>query len=64
MGDPLHGKGNKNKEGVKLTAVSLRFRCPGSGVEVSLELDELLGADGMPLGGWDAGRPGSRNKER
>lgn len=28
MGDPKYGKGNKNIEGMRLTAVSLRFRCP------------------------------------
>ena len=28
MGDPRYGKENKNKEGMKLTAVSLNFRCP------------------------------------
>ncbi|MDP2157663.1 MAG: pseudouridine synthase [Nitrospirota bacterium] len=28
MGDPKYGKGNKNTEGMKLTAVSLKFHCP------------------------------------
>lgn len=28
MGDPKYGKGNKNKEGLKLIAVSLHFHCP------------------------------------
>lgn len=28
MGDPKYGTGNKNKEGMKLTAVSLKFLCP------------------------------------
>jgi tRNA pseudouridine32 synthase/23S rRNA pseudouridine746 synthase len=28
MGDPRYGKGNKNREGMKLTAVSLEFTCP------------------------------------
>jgi len=28
IGDPRYGKGNKNREGMKLTAVSLKFRCP------------------------------------
>jgi tRNA pseudouridine32 synthase/23S rRNA pseudouridine746 synthase len=28
MGDPRYGKGNKNREGMKLTAVSLEFICP------------------------------------
>jgi tRNA pseudouridine32 synthase/23S rRNA pseudouridine746 synthase len=62
MGDPLYGKGNKNREGMKLTAVRLRFRCPEDGREVLLDLEDLLGADSAPLGGWDAGRPGSRDK--
>ncbi len=30
MGDPKYGQGNKNREGMKLTAVSLKFRCPFS----------------------------------
>lgn len=28
MGDPRYGKGNKNREGMSLSAVSLRFFCP------------------------------------
>ena len=28
MGDPKYGKGNKNKEGMKLVAYSLKFECP------------------------------------
>jgi tRNA pseudouridine32 synthase/23S rRNA pseudouridine746 synthase len=28
MGDPRYGKGNKNRAGMKLTAVSLKFICP------------------------------------
>ncbi len=28
IGDPRYGRGNKNKEGIRLTAVSLKFRCP------------------------------------
>lgn len=28
IGDPLYGKGNKNPDGLKLTAVSIEFRCP------------------------------------
>ena len=31
MGDPLYGKGNKNPDGLKLSAVSLEFRCPVTG---------------------------------
>jgi len=28
MGDPMYGKGNKNKEGLQLKAIKLEFRCP------------------------------------
>jgi len=38
MGDPQYGKGNKNKEGMKLTAVSLKFRCPFSHREVEFRI--------------------------
>lgn len=38
IGDPKYGKGNKNTEGLKLTAVSLGFRCPVSGKEVEFSL--------------------------
>lgn len=31
MGDPKYGEGNKNQEGLQLTAESLQFRCPFSG---------------------------------
>jgi tRNA pseudouridine32 synthase/23S rRNA pseudouridine746 synthase len=34
MGDPLYGKGNKNPDGLKLTAISLEFRCPVTGERV------------------------------
>lgn len=32
MGDPKYGEGNKNQEGLQLTAESLQFRCPFSGL--------------------------------
>jgi len=38
MGDPKYGKGNKNREGMKLTAVSLKFRCPFSRREVEFRI--------------------------
>jgi tRNA pseudouridine32 synthase/23S rRNA pseudouridine746 synthase len=38
MGDPKYGKGNKNREGMKLRAVALRFRCPFEGREVVFTL--------------------------
>jgi tRNA pseudouridine32 synthase/23S rRNA pseudouridine746 synthase len=41
MGDPRYGKGNKNTEGLKLSAVSLRFRCPFRGRDVEYVLPEL-----------------------
>jgi len=28
LGDPRYGRGNKNSDGIKLSAVALRFRCP------------------------------------
>jgi len=31
MGDPRYGSDNKNRDGLQLTAVGLRFRCPFSG---------------------------------
>ena len=34
MGDPKYGKGNKNSEGMKLIAYSLRFTCPIRKIEV------------------------------
>lgn len=34
MGDPKYGKGNKNREGMKLRAVSLKFHCPFQGREM------------------------------
>lgn len=38
MGDPQYGKGNKNKDGIKLKAVSLKFRCPFQGKEHEFSL--------------------------
>jgi tRNA pseudouridine32 synthase/23S rRNA pseudouridine746 synthase len=38
MGDPKYGTGNKNKEGLKLTAVSLKFRCPFTNREVEFRI--------------------------
>lgn len=40
MGDPKYGKGNKNTEGLKLTALSLRFRCPVTGNEVEFSVPQ------------------------
>jgi tRNA pseudouridine32 synthase / 23S rRNA pseudouridine746 synthase len=34
IGDPEYGKGNKNKDGMMLSAVSLKFECPFLGHEV------------------------------
>ena len=31
MGDPRYGSGNKNRDGMQLAAMGLRFRCPFSG---------------------------------
>jgi tRNA pseudouridine32 synthase/23S rRNA pseudouridine746 synthase len=38
MGDPHYGKENKNRDGMKLTAVSLRFICPFSRAEVQFSV--------------------------
>ncbi len=40
MGDPKYGKGNKNTEGLKLTATSLKFTCPVSNQEVEFSLPQ------------------------
>jgi tRNA pseudouridine32 synthase / 23S rRNA pseudouridine746 synthase len=40
MGDPKYGAGNKNTAGMRLSAVSLRFRCPFLGREVSYALPD------------------------
>lgn len=41
MGDPKYGKGNKNIEGMKLTAVSLKFFCPFKKQEVEFAVHGL-----------------------
>jgi tRNA pseudouridine32 synthase/23S rRNA pseudouridine746 synthase len=38
MGDPKYGKGNKNREGMRLTAVSLKFVCPITRKDVQFTL--------------------------
>ena len=40
MGDPTYGRGNKNRDGMKLRAVSLKFRCPFRGSEKEFSLPE------------------------
>ena len=40
MGDPKHGRKNKNTEGMKLSAIMLRFPCPVTGQDVTYTLDE------------------------
>jgi len=42
MGDPKYGKGNKNREGMKLTAVSLKFKCPFSHRELEFSIDSRV----------------------
>ncbi len=37
IGDPRYGEGNKNRDGMKLMACSLRFRWAGAPVEISLK---------------------------
>jgi len=41
MGDPRYGRGNKNREGLRLIATALRFRCPLRGDDVQVALAEL-----------------------
>ncbi len=41
IGDPKYGTGNKNTEGMKLSAASLRFRCPFLEREVAYSLPDL-----------------------
>jgi len=38
IGDPKYGKGNKNEEGMKLSAVSLTFHCPFSKQKVAFTI--------------------------
>jgi tRNA pseudouridine32 synthase/23S rRNA pseudouridine746 synthase len=40
IGDPKYGRGNKNAEGMQLTAVSLKFRCPVTGQDVEFSLSQ------------------------
>lgn len=42
MGDPKYGEGNKNRDGMKLSAVSLKFRCPFQGREVEFSMPEYI----------------------
>lgn len=42
MGDPKYGKGNKNRDGLKLLAKSLKFLDPWTKKEVSLQLETRL----------------------
>lgn len=40
MGDPKYGKGNKNKEGMKLLSYQLQFKDPLSETQISFALDD------------------------
>ena len=40
MGDPRYGRHNKNREGICLAAVDLRFECPLSGRRHAFRLEE------------------------
>ena len=42
MGDPKYGRGNKNRDGLKLLAKSLSFKDPWSLEIVKVELDQSL----------------------
>lgn len=39
LGDPLYGKGNKNRSGLKLTACGLEFTCPFTEKPLAFRLD-------------------------
>ena len=39
VGDPLYGRGNKNQQGLQLSAYSLKFKCPVSRNEIKIEID-------------------------
>jgi tRNA pseudouridine32 synthase/23S rRNA pseudouridine746 synthase len=41
MGDPLYGKGNKNRSGLKLAACGLEFTCPFTGRSMVFRLDPV-----------------------
>ena len=42
MGDPLYGTGNKNQEGMQLTAIKLGYACPMTRQQVLFTLHEKL----------------------
>lgn len=42
MGDPLYGEGNKNRDGMQLKCIELKFRCPLSGTMRSFTLDDVM----------------------
>lgn len=42
MGDPLYGEGNKNRDGMQLKCIELKFRCPLSGSIRSFTLDDTI----------------------
>ena len=39
MGDPRYGEGNKNTAGLQLTATSLEFECPFSGIHTAFSVN-------------------------
>ena len=47
IGDPKYGTGNKNTEGMKLSAVSLKFRCPFLDREVEYTTNSALHNSGQ-----------------
>ena len=40
VGDPKYGRGNKNRDGMRLVATGLGFTCPFSGQPVEVALEE------------------------
>jgi tRNA pseudouridine32 synthase/23S rRNA pseudouridine746 synthase len=41
MGDPKYGNGNKNRDGMQLTATGLHFRCPFTGRDMTYTSHEI-----------------------
>jgi tRNA pseudouridine32 synthase/23S rRNA pseudouridine746 synthase len=56
LGDPRYGRGNRNTEGLRLSACRLAFRCPFTGARREFSLD-AAGIGGLEAGGSAACGP-------
>lgn len=56
MGDPRYGRGNKNREGLKLSAAALSFTCPFSGRAMVFS-SEVINRPTSATRGWRAHLP-------